>query len=665
MAELVVRVGSVPGGGPTTYQYAFHSSNADGTGPLEQEYAVEPSPDLVQRLCRRIGEIVDAPGPTPAENADKLAKNCQLLYNALFPSSDGRIPELVRRLGQSEEPLLVRTNEPLIPWELLHDGTNFLALAHDVGRRTIVTRPVVAGRRLTGIGRALVVGDPLGDLDVARREAEQVTTWLRDRGVTCTPVLGEQATLLRIVDELSCGEYDLLHYCGHVAAPFGTSFVGLRLHGDELLDRRALDSLGQSGTPPVVFVNGCASADRLTNLCLSFMEKGTKVVVGTRYTVQEEPARRFAERFYTDLISGSTAGAAIRSARLSLRESADIDWASFVLYGDPAMRITVGEPRQPAEMPALPAGTSSPAEAYLMDEAAAGIMDRVVRQAAAVGFATSMDLLMELMSTEDMRARVAGAVGAETLAVVDELLRTLRESLPTATADADTTVEFSDTVGSVLARAERAAQESGRDRITTPDLVTAFLAVGGGSSGRLLDLFGISPSKLAGAGSASARPAPVGDGARSPGDVLFDETGRLRVGGLEPTVVIAVRVAALLASINRTAISTSMLLYGFAVAGCEPFRAALLEQGNAGTAALDELSLTNATSRKHFSSRTRRVLRESSAARPDAQVDASSVLREILSEQTSSARNLLTKLGIDADRLLTTITKQLADDLEH
>jgi hypothetical protein len=659
MAELVVRMEGAPGGLAMTCKYEFRSSNVDGTGPLEQEYVVEPSPHLVRQLCDQIDRIVDdafGPAPTGTDPTVELSRTAKLLYNVLFPSSDGSIPELVQRLRQAEGPLLVRTNESSIPWELLHDGADFLALKHDVGRRTFVTRRVVTGRTIDVIGRALIVGDPLGDLESARQEAEWIKSWLGEHGVDCTLLLGEQATLLRVVDELSSGGYDLLHYCGHVVVPFGTKYVGLRLHGDELLDRRALEPLAQFGAPPIVFVNGCTSADNLANLCVSFMVMGAKVVVGTRYAVEEEPARRFAERFYTDLISGSTAGAAIRSARAALCESSAIDWAAFVLYGDPAMRIAVAEHRSAPEVrPPSPTGT------YRMDDAATGVIDRMIRQAAPVGFATSLDLLIELLSTEDMRNRVSDAVGSERLALAADLLRTFRESVPSTAVETDDAVELSDTVSSVLVRAERGAQESGRDLITLDDLVTAFVAVGGGSSGQILDLFGISLSDLAGTGTraTSSSTTPVRlprtvNGVR-PAEVvadeeLFDETGRLRIERLHPDVAAAVRVAALLASAQRTVISTSMLLYGFAVAGGDVFQDALRAQGTAGVAALDQLFPMRRTNQNRFSSRTRRALQRSTG-QADGQVDVAAVLREILAEPTSSARELLVTLRVDPDRL--------------
>ena len=185
---------------------------------------------------------------------------------------------------------------------------------------------------------------------------------------------------MRVVRELDSGGYDLFHYSGHVAVPFDTSYVGLRLHEDKLLDERVLRSLSNTGVPPIVFVNGCASADRLGNLCVSFMATGAKVVIGTRYEVAEDSARRFAERFYAALIGGAPAGAAVRLARQDLRRHADIDWASFVLYGDPSVLITAGQ--EPADEPAGKAAARLPDGRVGPDLQATALVDRLLRRAA-------------------------------------------------------------------------------------------------------------------------------------------------------------------------------------------------------------------------------------------------------------------------------------------
>ncbi|MEV6907222.1 CHAT domain-containing protein [Amycolatopsis sp. NPDC051071] len=656
MAELVVSVTGAPGDPAMTCKYELRTSTAEGTGPLQQEYVAEPSPDLVRRTCDELDRIIkDAVGPAPgaADAEGELAKVGKLLYRALFTSAGGGIPSLVAQLSKAEGPLLVRTNESGIPWELLHDGDDFLALGRDIGRRTFVTRPVVSGRAPDAIRRALIIGDPLGDLFAARAEAEQVTSWLTGHSVDCTVLLGESATLLRVIDELSTGRYDLLHYAGHVAELTDTNFVGLLLHGKELLDGRALETLATFGAPPIVVVNGCASAGRLANLCVSFMVMGAKVVVGTRHPVREAPSRDFAERFYTELVSGATAGGAVRTARRSLRKAGSIEWATFVLYGDPATRIAMGEPQR-----AIPARPPSDLGRYRMDDEARALVDRMIHNAAPLGLASSLELLMELLPTDAMRTRISDTVDAGRLKFATELLNILRESLPAGDPGAGGRVELSDTVSTVLVRAERAAQRAGRATITIADLVDEFIALGGGSSGQLLGLMGMPLS-----GPGGATPSQTGsretttqtapgtglDSDVSDGD-LFDGGGDIRADRFDPDVARAIRIAALLASLSGSTISTALLLCGFVVAGGDAVRTALERQGDAGAAVMESLVPKRRTRRNRFSPRTRQALLD--ALGEQETLDEATVLRHLLADSVSSAREVLRRSSVDPDRLV-------------
>src|SRR5215470_17880568 len=120
MSELVVRRVETERGLTVKYTYELRSSSETDSGLLEQEHPVETSPQLVQDLRKEIDQLVELTR-THAGRLAELAQTCQLLYNTLFPRVDGNIPDLARRVWQ-EDSLVIRTNESLIPWELLHDG---------------------------------------------------------------------------------------------------------------------------------------------------------------------------------------------------------------------------------------------------------------------------------------------------------------------------------------------------------------------------------------------------------------------------------------------------------------------------------------------------------------------------------------------------------------
>jgi hypothetical protein len=673
MAEFIVRLDKSAGSLSARYYYEFRST--DGGGPLEQEYMADPSPILVEQLCKRIDSIIrDAlsAAPLSTDPAAELVQHGQFLYNALFPPLDGDIPDLARKLGGLREPLLLRSNESDIPWELLHDGTGFLGLTHRIGRRKFAQRRVVGGRGIGELGKALIIGDPNGNLPAARTEATDLAAWLGKHGVDCTLLLGEDANLLRVFQELNQSNYDLLHYCGHVAAPHGTSLLGLRLHEDKLMDARVLQPLAHKGTPPVVFINACDSASRVSDLCSSFAALGTKLAIGTLYEVAEEPARTFSERFYADLMEGETAGTAMRAARDALREHG-VSWTAFLLYGDPSTRVTGDAPAtQPETVVARPDSGRK------FDRAAAELMTRVIEHAAPHSVVTSMDLLAELLSSAEIEHRMKqDKAGPGRLVLAGELLRSVLDVGPATPVAPGTEIEFSDTVEAALTRAEALAHDSGREEITVADLIAAFIAVGGGSSAQLLDLLGISLAELAvgddahakidaGPGPDPAAPAVAGhpstNGHRPDvvgfvrdngvGDVLFDDSGRLRTDRLAPDMVAAIRVAALLAVAQNTVISTGMLVYGLGIANNAFFLDRMRAQGEAGAVTLEKLSLLSETNVRRFSPRTIRALERAVGRAAEGPIPDAAILAELIAEQTSTARQLLVRFGIDPDRLL-------------
>src|SRR5882724_2343970 len=132
MTVLQVRM-SEPRRGRTQYSYELKSGDGSALGPLEQEHTVDVSQDLVKDLCMEIDEVLkNADASDGAELRENLARLGSLLYDTLFPQAGQ--PELMRRLRESTGPLLVQSNEALVPWELLHEEGDFLGLRHDMGR---------------------------------------------------------------------------------------------------------------------------------------------------------------------------------------------------------------------------------------------------------------------------------------------------------------------------------------------------------------------------------------------------------------------------------------------------------------------------------------------------------------------------------------------------
>lgn len=653
------------------YEYELRVGSAVGDGPpLEMEYTVEVDPGLVRDYRAQIDAALTeaAAGESAASvlgsaPAKELAKWGKLLYGHLFPRLQGNVAELVTRLHASTGPVLVRTNEQEVPWELLHDGTDFLGLKHDLGRKLVGKRPVAGGRGISRVRRALVVGDTIGDLPSAREEVAKVAAWLRDRGIACTVLVGEDATRLAVITELASEEtpYDLFHFCGHVTT--GGDKSGLMMHNRHLLHAGTLQNLDSRGAPPVTFINGCASAGEglVANMCMSFMTLGAKTVVGTRTDVADEGAWLFAAEFYGRLLAGESAGGAVRAARAALRERPDAAWASFILYGDPAAGISkdaatgIHQPPEPPEDDDFTMALAPDARKLM----------RRVRAAAADRGVTSVDLLQGLLGEADIRQRIEDSIGTSAMEALDQVMHFLDRSDGPDGDDSDAEPDgedggsatdggsvLSDTVIRVFADAATRAAEDGRSAITTPDITVAFVAVGGGVSSQLLEACGVPLDRLLPDSERQENVAhPVHDTTGLNGD------GLLPMGDLSRNAVGVMRFANLLAQKHGEVIGTYTLLLAFGAMGSEVLRRGMHEQGSAGERGFRKLSEMLTPHRRDLSPRVHDVLdqarRHNAAARvPSARVGEAAILLALLEDERSSARELIQNLGLDPDQLI-------------
>ncbi|MFI0735050.1 CHAT domain-containing protein [Streptomyces sp. NPDC021225] len=675
-ATLNVRV---TGQGMTVrYEYDLRVGSTVGDSPpLEMEYTVEVDPGLVKGCRARIDEALTKaaagePDPEPGL-VKELAKWGKLLYGHLFPRVQGNAAELVTRLHASTGPVLVRTNEQDVPWELLHDGADFVCLKHDLGRRLMGKRPVVGGRSISRVGRALIVGDTLGDLASARKEVAKVAAWLVGRGIECKVLLGQEATLLDVVTELASEEtpYDLFHFCGHVATGSGTT--GLMMHDRQLLGEVVLQTLSACGAPPVTFINGCASAGggEVASMCMSFMALGAKTVVGTRTDVADEGAWQFAAGFYGRLLAGESAGAAVRAARAALRERPDAAWASFILYGDPAAGLTKDVTDATTGNPQALEPSDDDLTFPLAPDAQM-LMRRVRASAVGRGGIASVDLLQGLLGEADVRRRIEDSIGPDAMEALDQVIHQVLSRSSGTVGGSDTRTGrgglLSDTVNRVFMEAATHVAADGRSTITTADITAAFVAVGGGVSSRLLKLCGVPLARLLpdGATKTPGRNSldkstldqnTSGQHTLAPGTAALNGDERLPMDDLSRSAVGIVRLANLLAETRGEVIGTYTLLLAFGAMGSEALRRGMHEQGAAGERAFRRLSEMLTPRRRDLSPRVHDVLdqarRRGAAGRTSSgRVGETAILLALLADEESSGRELMRKLGVDPELLI-------------
>ena len=279
------------------------------------------------------------------EDTEEIGKTA---FTAYLP---GRSQDFIR--SRTNWAIQLTTNRVDIPWELLHDDTEFLCLSRPIGRRPeMLKEPKVLPARKPGPLRALIVGNPTGDLPGAEEEAIQVADALSSSSVHVERLLREAATAQQFARRIRNGLFDLIHFAGHgyfeSRAPHLSGLMlsdssmpaeelGRHLHSHALVFLSACEagmaSVTESPTGMIgEFVEGIAT---------SILLGGAIGCVAPMWNIEDGTARDLSISFYKYLLSGMIVGESLRQARLTVRESYDDKgaWKAWVLYGDPMLMI--------------------------------------------------------------------------------------------------------------------------------------------------------------------------------------------------------------------------------------------------------------------------------------------------------------------------------------
>jgi tetratricopeptide (TPR) repeat protein len=185
---------------------------------------------------------------------------------------------------------------------------------------------------------ALIVADPSGDLPVAKREAEAVSSALRLLpGWTVRQLTNDEAVSTSVRDAL--GRASLFHYAGH--GWFGgragfESALGLAEGGSLTVG----DVLALPRVPGLVILAGCETARSTDDtgsvglgLAHAFVAAGSRGVIAPVRPVEDSLAARVSEALYASFPRGDfDAAIALRAAQHEVRERfPDSDWAAFRL----------------------------------------------------------------------------------------------------------------------------------------------------------------------------------------------------------------------------------------------------------------------------------------------------------------------------------------------
>lgn len=240
----------------------------------------------------------------------------------------------------------VDENVSHVPWELMHTGHNFLCLEYILGR--IPTNFKNTPEPEKGPIPMLLVANPTGDLHGSQNEANYILSQFRGSNLRISRY-GPEIKKSDYLQLLRTGKFNTIHYSGHSGS---SPIPGKCCHQfrDSFCYGYEIEALNMKKPPYLVFSNSCQSAeDSLekdetgnTSLAGAYLKAGVGGCVGTIWNVSDVGASNFASDFYRYLLFGATLGEALFNARRASFKRWGYDdpiWASYILFGDPDIRL--------------------------------------------------------------------------------------------------------------------------------------------------------------------------------------------------------------------------------------------------------------------------------------------------------------------------------------
>jgi class 3 adenylate cyclase/CHAT domain-containing protein/tetratricopeptide (TPR) repeat protein len=308
--------------------------------------------DRVGERCHEIVRTLNSANRKGRLNRDvliKLREIGQVFRDELFTLN------VKNRVSESEaDHLILNLDDQLVhvPWELLHDGKQFLCQRFNMGR-LVKTRQSISDGRSRLLGRPLkmlILADPKGDLKGAYEEGTQIRDFMdRDKDLVSVSLRSDNITPDFIRAKIR--NFDLIHFAGHSDYDKeNPGESGWRLSDGIIKAKEIRKMAGTAAMPALIFSNACQSArteewgikedfqDEIFGLANAFILSGVKHYIGTFWEILDDPSKTFALEFYKNLLKGMTMGEAVRLARMELIDQygeETIVWASYLLYGDP------------------------------------------------------------------------------------------------------------------------------------------------------------------------------------------------------------------------------------------------------------------------------------------------------------------------------------------
>ncbi len=477
------------------------------------------------------GVLADLTNPGRAADPADFAKLGLFLFRLVLP------PAVQTALSRHGGPVSFATEELQLPWELLHDGQKFLCLNQPVARQpqTYQVADQLFASDMSGSGesngRVLIVADPAGDLPSAAAEAEELRGLFHREAVPCDTLIGpRECSYLNIMNRLSEGGYDIIHYCGHACTLPERQCSAIVLANQQLLMAEEICRVMRGH--PVAFLNAChssvmaaagaspgmsggvlSSAQNVRSLAQAFVH-GNRVgrgraVIGSMWWLHDDVARGLARNFYEQLLRGQTLGESLRLARCHVEQSQGDPalWSCYVLFGDPLLGWQRTSAAEDSSEPA-PAAATKPAVqgikgvfSDLPDGPPWGDDTRIVLLAAVASMSTMnwsfLSTIHLLLGFTYLDNGILNAALRERDLNPDITRRALRQVLARSTrSSASTEMSLGANIKKSLVGAKRLARDAGDAEVGEQHLLRSMLEVPGAGAATVLERLDVDVAKL-------------------------------------------------------------------------------------------------------------------------------------------------------------------------
>lgn len=458
----------------------------------------------------------------------KAALNDRITINDL--NAAGRLifsllpDEVQDYLNQNQnEPVLFQTNDSSVPWELCHNGTEFQELNRPIGRIMILPSAIKLETKTPSLKSGekpsvLIIANPTREnpelnLPEADKEAESLASFLDNNGCKVNILAGKYATRFEVMSHLqgTHGEYDIIHFAGHAKMEKndGKNQASLTLADGPLTPIEIRRILRGS---PIVFLNAChtvsisgmngnnniasytTGSDTSKDLAEAFIignNKGNaRALIGTLFRNDDTRSHELAKSFYNSILEGETFGEALRFSRHSIYSDNTVTWASYMLYGDPRLKLNLPSPVR-SESEHREEKKDPRTSIQILGDTAKEALLNSLRESGDSSFKMLITphLLLGMASLENGYTQKFFNSGPESS---ETILKYLRELTIILNKELDIS-GFSNRINNILTLAVKYAKRDsgGTGLIEEKHLLQAFFTEGGGFTSKILEEFGL------------------------------------------------------------------------------------------------------------------------------------------------------------------------------